>query len=91
MKAASVTRPNPYMSAYVRLTDDNKVFEDYPLLGLKKGDDFVKFYHQNRNNFVFDKAEYYNMEYYLEEEVVQRMKEKNPVLSKMIEVFDLGV
>lgn len=79
------------MSTSVKLTDENKVFDDCELFGFKKGDDFVRFYNNNRNNLQFEKTEYYNMTHYLEEEKLDEMIKKNKCIERLMETFDLTI
>lgn len=72
----------------VLCTWDNYVAEDCPKLNIKKGDDFVVFYRNNKDKFVFEGEDYYTRPYHPQEKL-DHMIAKNPQVNKLIEVFDL--
>ena len=72
----------------VLCTWENYVAQDCPNLKLKKGDDFVVFYRNNKDRYVFEGEPYYSNPY-APDERLQHMINKNPQVNNMIERFDL--
>jgi hypothetical protein len=89
MKAVRIYDPSTGTSAIARMYDNRILSEDCKPFYLTEGQIFTDFYFRNQN-YEYTKLDYYNW-YYLEEEILEVLLQKNPVLQKLIETFSLEV
>lgn len=67
---------------------NNIIGYDVPELGLNKGDNLRIFYLNNKNKYVFESLNYYDKPY-TQEDKLKYLLQKRPILSKLIDEFDL--
>ena len=86
MKATRITHDKG--SLIVRMTDDYTVIEDHHIIGLNKGDNMKLFHFNTKDKYKFEKHNYYDTPY-VEEEELEILAKKNPLVLRLIEEFDL--